>query len=398
MKHLFTLLLMAITFTGLAQISPPAVPKSGTKQATTNQAYIYRSGTGDTTRLYLRLGASGISADYYEISNSGGGGIAIDTNRLMYLDKNQNVTGYKSFVGRAAVSNTASSGSVVFDVTSIGAGTGLIVTNAGGGHAAQFITTTGYAGDFQNVSSSLPAVFARNLSTGDHAQFGSASGKIATFVNSGNLITPKASASNHVVIKSQLDSVGALVSGGVTSVSAGYGTNFTTITSTGSVVVDTTEIASKNYVDTLIKYRTNNILKDFYTDSSAVGTTFTDVYRCLLDSGKLARNGDKIIYTAFLNQSGSTFPTFDIRINNLNVTSYTFDPTTIQNIKLQMTIFRTAPDSIRVSVEIDGRTFGSAYDIMVDLADNVLLGLNIYKMSGALTAKSGYVEFKPAAL
>lgn len=422
MKHLFTLLLMAITFTGVAQISPPAVPKAGTKQATTNQAYIYRSSTGDTTRLYLRLGASGITADYYEISNNGGGGVTIDTNRLMYLDKNQSVPAFKSFQGRLNIDNTLNVTGAALSVTAISGATVIDASGSAGSKIFNGSTTTAIGIDVVNVSSTLPTLKISNLSTGDHAQFGSTSGKIATVVNSGNIITPKASASNHVVIKSQLDSVGALVigTGTVTSFGKvdGYGITSSvanpTTTPVHTISVDSTVIASKQYVDTLIKYTTNNIIKDFYGDSTASTTTYKRLYSDTLIANKLDKVGDKITFMSsgvmdvdVINSDNY----FSVFFGGVGLSEFIIQSPTLgaQPFEINTTIMRTGASNIRVSSTMnmsfnDGTTYyrtifyqgsGFSFSSPIEISFMGKLGTLLI---GTIRARMGYIEFKPASL
>lgn len=399
---------MAISFGSMAQITV-TTPKTGTKQATTNQAYLYKNTGGDTTRLYLRLGAPGITAAYYEIGG-GGGSLTLDTNRLMFLDKSQTATGYKSFTGRAAVSNSGNLTGNALDVFSNSGSLSAIEANNGaGGLAIKAITTNATAFETTNVSAASPSGKFINISSGPHAQFGGTTGKIATVTNSGNIITPKASASNHVVIKSQLDSVAAL-GGGVTSISAGYGMNFSTITSSGAVVVDSNVIASKSYVAKGF----GKPVKDFNADSTRTNqTTASLLYGdtipgstinvkdkfLLFAAGQINATVPGVINTIYVNWGGVQMVSFPVVLSSTGV--YTFE--------IRAIVMRDAGTDARVSASLTVNPPSGSATPYVAYSDTGAFNYSspmVFSISskfstspsGSITTTMGYIEFKPAAL
>jgi hypothetical protein len=374
MKHLFTLLFIAMSYAGFAQVTP-TTPPAGTKLTGTSQFYLHQS--GGITRAFARWAAPGITAAYYEIGAGGSG--TIDTTRLMYLEKNQTSTGFKSFTGRASVSNSGNLTGNALDVFSNSSSLSAIEANNGaGGLAIKAITTNASAFETTNVSAASPSGKFINLSSGPHAQFGSTTGKIATVTNSGNIITPKASASNHVVIKSQLDSVGALI-------------------------------------NTTDNYRT---ISDFYNQVILTGTTTPDtLYADTIPGGTLANNGDKLVaYYSGLFQTA--LPT-DAAVFKIHFGPFVASTTiaksvtgTLMPFVVKSTMIRTGSSTVKATTEFTYENQNDSGGIVTksvtqyftgttgSLASNIMMNFigELDNSASSIRAEMGYIEFKPAAL
>lgn len=103
----------------------------------------------------------------------------------------------------------------------------------------------------------------------------------STITTSGSVAADSFTLATRLRVKKQIDSLAALIgAGGVTSVAAGFGTVFSTITSTGSVIIDSFTIATrlrvKKQIDSLSALLSSYVpTARTLTHSSGFGTTVT---------------------------------------------------------------------------------------------------------------------------
>lgn len=235
-----------------------------------------------------------------------------------------------------------------------------------------------------------------------------------------------------------------LTTGTVTSVAAGNGLNFTTITGSGPVTLGTpssitssstnsvttnshthaitslpsattattqtagdnsTKIATTAYVDGAIVAKTNRILKDWYANANNVSTTETDLYDYTVPANTLVNNGDKLSF----NISGIYGNTTNAKALKFYFGTYSasFGNTTTANGSWNMTgtIIKTGATTYRVNVFVktNTSTTSTTFTSSAGTVTNYT-GTNIFKIAGTgeasadITAQMGYLEFKPAAL
>jgi hypothetical protein len=146
----------------------------------------------------------------------------------------------------------------------------------------------------------------------------------------------------------------------------------------------------------------SKVLKDFYTDVSTSGTGETDLYSYTVPANVLASDGDKLIFT--VNCDLSTTPTGANIKFYFGGTSVIFvTGTTLHNTgKAIFELIRTSSSTCRIITHgytADG-VIGPTYD---QLTGRDFTTTNILKITGqcatnSITAKFGYIEYKPAAL
>lgn len=81
-------------------------------------------------------------------------------------------------------------------------------------------------------------------------------------------------------------------SGTVTNVGSGYGTNFSAITSTGSIIVDSTVIGTKTYINTKFAQTAVGTVTSVATDNTLTGGTITSTGTLKVDTSRISTKGN----------------------------------------------------------------------------------------------------------
>lgn len=144
------------------------------------------------------------------------------------------------------------------------------------------------------------------------------------------------------------------------------------------------------------------VLKDFYTDASTSDVTEEDLYSYSVPAYTLANNGDKLIMytTVTTNSSGNiTLAGYFAgqQVGGMSATYGGVDRT--GNIK--MTIIRTSSSTARAEVIV--KLGATSYTDYFEITGKDWTQANIMKVTAsaannAVTARMGYIEYKPAAI
>lgn len=149
------------------------------------------------------------------------------------------------------------------------------------------------------------------------------------------------------------------------------------------------------------RVRVPGILKDFLADSTTSGTGETDLYNYTLPANVLATNGDKLIFNVFFDLQSSPTNAY-IRFYFAGDSVVWVDNATspVGYVTATFTVMRISSSECRVYVEgTDAGFSNDQFDLFTSWEWTIS---NIIKVTGqcstnAITAKYGYIEYKPAA-
>lgn len=400
---------MAITFTGFAQISPPSTPKAGTKQATTNQAYIYRSLTGDTTRLYLRLGASGITADYYEIGSGGSGSITSVTSANSDISVANPTTapvltlnsGYG--VGQVAKFSVAPSSGI-----RLGWDAGLnnsIYTTPSNRYFYYDAGTASFGGHVFLVNSGQAA-----LSIGSTKYVTmpilSTSGTPPSPIGTSKMVTTDA---NGTLSWANIPSaIGTVTSFGKVD---GYGITSSvsnpTTTPVHTIAVDTAVIASRERLDSI----SSRVIFDRYGDSIVTNYTaaLKPMYLDTVPANMMSRDGDKLIlqYSGIIETDSGSDQYLRVIIDGQSVNFPNVSGAVLSTSywDIKVTIIRISSSVIKVSSVASGQFYDaskvhygtySSIDFTSPIPIQLAGQQSVPATADLLKVGMAYGEFKPA--
>lgn len=166
---------------------------------------------------------------------------------------------------------------------------------------------------------------------------------------------------------------------------------------------NSTKIATTAYVDGALSAKTSRQLKDWYTDANNVTTTETDLYDYTVPSNTLVNNGDKL-YFEIGGIYGGTSNSKDLRLYFGN-SGYLFQSTTASGSNWTIKGFIVKVDATNYRIVAtnsdDAPEKISTYSSTGTVTNYT--GTNVFKITGTgtasadITAKAGYLEFKPAA-
>ena len=144
------------------------------------------------------------------------------------------------------------------------------------------------------------------------------------------------------------------------------------------------------------------VLKDFYTDVSTSGDIETGLYSFIIPPYTLYKDGDKLIIE--VNFDVTTSPTSSIiKVYFAEVPYTLLTGVTLSNyLSLKFTIIRVSSSVARISL-IGVTAAGSTLPVVSEMTSKNWLISNILRVTGqcatnSITAKFGYIEYKPAGV
>jgi hypothetical protein len=151
--------------------------------------------------------------------------------------------------------------------------------------------------------------------------------------------------------------------------------------------------------------RLGRVLKSFYTDSTTVGTSLTDLYRFPIPGGTLATNGDQLIckYSLYGNSATSVILKPHFAGDDFGGVSSVDMGSQFATVFVE--IMRSGTDKARQTIKIEiynsGNVFHSlsiTYHFGINWSIDNIMKLISSAASGSVTATMGSIEFKPAAV
>ena len=142
-------------------------------------------------------------------------------------------------------------------------------------------------------------------------------------------------------------------------------------------------------------------LADFYTDASTSGIGETDLYSYTVPANTLANNGDKIIATYTVIGDATATGHVEPYFAETNLASDLINVLNNDIMRLNIEIIRVSSSVARCTITA-GQAGNYTYVTYIELTSKDWTTTNILKITGTaaagtITAKMGYVEYKPLA-
>lgn len=409
-----------------------------TLNGSTLKSSVFDFSPASTTRTYTFQNADGIVAHTDGTGATGTWPISV-TGNAATVTTNANLTGDITSVGNATTYNS------IVPSTKGGSGVnnaGTLTWGSGGTLGSNAYTSTAYlpltagasfpVGDlYTNRGNATGFYYMGNQSGGaryigyDGTRYelgnagllvgGALTGTSATFTDATLSTTPTTATANYDIVVR--DNSGGVDNGKLKKIASselgvktntGVGDNLavrwdgasgTLIQASNVTIEDSGNIITSGTVTaTNLSYQ----LKDFYTDASNSGSSETDLYVYSVPANRLANNGDKISFT----YSGRTASNANTKQLLINFGSNGFGlPNNTANGKdftLTGTIIRTSSSECRIyfTQNISGESSQSASTTFSTMNFTIANNLKFSATGTAssdITAKTGTIEFKPAA-
>lgn len=145
------------------------------------------------------------------------------------------------------------------------------------------------------------------------------------------------------------------------------------------------------------------VLKDFYTDAATSGTSLTTLYTYDIPANTLVNDGDKIIFEVVATTVGSYHIDSSVTFSfgtTLGGAGYS-EMNSGQPIKCTLVIIRTSSSTCRVySTYMGGNNNYTGYEALSSKNWTISNTLSFIALAGTGTiiARTGYIEYKPAAI
>jgi hypothetical protein len=146
---------------------------------------------------------------------------------------------------------------------------------------------------------------------------------------------------------------------------------------------------------------TNYIIEEWYTDAATSGTGETDLYSYTVPANVLNNNGDKIIASYTVIGDATALGYVEPYFAGTNLAPDLIVANNNGVVKLEIEIIRVSSSVARcVITGTEGSTYN--YTAFIELTSKDWTGTNVLKITGTastgtITAKMGYVEYKPVA-
>lgn len=435
MKNLLTLLITLFSLSAAAQVQS-SLPSGSVPYGT--QYYIAPDGgvwIGTSSKKFRNIGTKSridsllaLKQGALTITTTGTSGastlIGNTLNIPLYTGGGGGITSVTSSTADITVTNTTTAPVITSVVSGTGAGQ-LVRRGFAGGIDLSYISGIGFVPD--NTTRAIN-YYSGTVGYGGHKFYVGGSTVLRAQIDvSGNWIVnnlatggtaPATTGTTKMVVTdanglfSFADIPGG--SGGVTSFGKvdGLGINSSvanpTTTPVLTIAVDTAEITSREYLENRLSY----VVKDFYADSTvSASTTPLLMYADTLKANLLSSNGDKM--TMFVSGNLTSTVTADQYVKVFFGGASLFDLSLTPSItstspwELRVTLIRINSSTLRASATLtysngspQVRTVyynGSSFNFSTT-NDFGIKGSQSSVGAGSLTANTGYIEFKPAAL